>query len=45
MNVPPSTFSATDSSLFEAIATGALAPAPGPDTGRPGPHVKPTHGG
>ncbi len=44
MNVPPSTYGVIDPGLFEAIATRALAPGPGPDAGRPGPDIKPTRG-
>jgi cytochrome o ubiquinol oxidase subunit II len=41
MNVSPFTYRATSPELFQQIATQALPPGPGPQTGRPNPNVSP----
>ena len=44
-NMDPATYGGVDPDLFSAIADGSVAPQSGPDSGKPGPDVKPTHGG
>jgi cytochrome o ubiquinol oxidase subunit 2 len=39
MNVIPFTYGAIDPSLFQAIVTQAVPPAPGPQGGRPSPDI------
>jgi cytochrome o ubiquinol oxidase subunit 2 len=41
MNVPPMTFRLADSNLYQLIATQALPPGPGPQSGHPNPSVSP----
>jgi len=44
MNIPPFTFRAIESELFQQVVTRKLPPGPGPETGHPTPGVSPRTG-